>query len=71
MMNLIEFTRTVDYKRLLLESMLEGTIPLTDAERLQQTASFRIKSINPYVEVTKQQDFPNIDDIHLQVNKIK
>lgn len=60
----------MQYSKTLLHSMLGGTGgPLTDAERLQETANLRIKSVNPDIEITKLQDFPNIDDIDFQVNQ--
>ncbi|XP_018573011.1 cilia- and flagella-associated protein 206-like [Anoplophora glabripennis] len=64
--NLIGFSKNVNFNKEQMDSILESTGPHTDAQRLQETANLRIKSLNPEVEVTKLQNFPNIDDIYLQ-----
>lgn len=69
MVNLIGFTKNVHCSKTLLNKMLENTKPLTDVERLRKTNKFKINSLNPEVKVTKLQNFVNISNIHLQVNK--
>ncbi|KAJ8937937.1 hypothetical protein NQ314_011656 [Rhamnusium bicolor] len=58
--------KNTNFNREVIESLIEDTISLTDAERLEETANLIIRTENPDIKVFNLEILPNIDNIRLQ-----